>query len=130
MNIKRGLSFQWDEGSGAQHTWFVVTHEQDNTYILLNISSKEGKRFIDRTCELDVRVCRYPKITKDSFVFYQGACLKTKNELLTILDSVNNKLNPQAPCWLIDKMASGLTVSMSTAMRVKNHYKKVYNPHY
>lgn len=127
MNIKRGLSFQWDEGSGIQHTWFVVTHEQDNKYILLNISSKEGKHFIDKTCELDVRGGYYPKITKDSFVFYQGACLKTKDELISILETVKNRMNPQAPCWLVDKMASGLIASRATAMRVKNHYKRVYH---
>lgn len=126
--IKRGLSFQWDEDGVEQHTWFVVTHEKEQQYILLNISSTAGKRFIDDTCVITPNLARYPKIVKDSFVFYRGAKIKSRTELVDILQNQTNRVNPQAPCWLVDTMASGLMRSRASSERIKNHYRTVYSP--
>mgnify|MGYP000482810423 CR=1 FL=1 len=127
MEIKRGMSFQWNEGSGVCHTWFVVTHEQNDKYIILNISSSAGKKFIDSTCVFKADVTKYQKITQDSYVFYRDASIKGTLELIDILNDESNGLNPQAPCWMIDVMASGLMKSKGASERVKSHYRTVFS---
>ena len=128
MEIPRGFSFQWDSGGNGEHTWFVLAHERETKFVVANISSVEGKRFIDDTCILKPALCNYGKIVKESFVKYREAKVITREELENLIEVNTSAINVQAPCWLIDKMASGLMTAKTTGEWVKNHYRVIYSP--
>lgn len=128
MDIPRGFSFQWDSGGNGEHTWFVLAHEKDSKFVVANISSVEGKRFVDDTCKLNPAKCNYPKIVKDSFVKYREAKVVERSELESLVGRTPSAVNVQAPCWLVDKMAAGLMAASTTGEWVKNHYRLIYSP--
>ncbi|HDY7969637.1 TPA: hypothetical protein RQK66_004273 [Vibrio vulnificus] len=128
MDIPRGFSFQWDSGGNGEHTWFVLAHEKDSKFVVANVSSVEGKRFIENTCILKPATCNYSKIVKESFVKYREAKVLDREELENVLSNNPSAVNSQAPCWLVDKMAAGLMMANTTGQWVKNHYRAIYSP--
>lgn len=125
MSVIRGTSFQWDEGSGVEHTWVVATHVCEDQHVLISLSSigKKPDGFIDKTCILDPRKVAYHKVTENSYAFYARAQVKTTLEIKDLL--AINTINNHMPCWLVDTIASGLMKSGRSSVRAKNLYRKV-----
>jgi len=126
MSVVRGTSFQWDEGSGVQHTWVVATHEWDEKHVLICLSSVGHKSFIDETCIIDNRKANYHRITEKSFAFYRQAKVKTVQEILDLIADPINTANQSMPCWLVDTIASGLMKSRFASVRARNQYLVTY----
>lgn len=126
----RGYSFQWDRGANGEHSWFVLTDSKDSKIIVANITSYDPqKKSLDKTCIIKPADLKnqHNRFRNQSYVVYRKCELIDESDIDEIVSNTSN-INSRIPAWLVDQMASGLSGSKCTPMRVRNFYKSIKTP--